>query len=382
VMGHEAQIRGRLIRRLAILGLLAIFGACVHWVALPVWWRSQMNALLAEWRKDRSSIVQREIVDLLSRHSYGDEGNRILSEIISPRLNVRSNYLAGRRVFVSLEAACDLNPRELLVQHSTVVLLGDQVLERWETQSALKRGTIANLQFTNGMRSDGRVVSLTETGDYGALVLFRIKLLPEPGMKWVWPGSRPLPWKLLPERVARKTGSPLSIAPAYECEFPFQVNIKIRPPGAVDPVQILYNPELDSRVREAFRVRADVSKIRARTSRGQRRVAEIPFRGGISIAYEDLPANVAFRMSFREANGIEHSGTPFGSLRCAGHSGVITAFEIYYNVLQSLVPGAYTGELIFITDVDAAYEWPGIDTLWSGTLSFPVSFSIDSSEEH
>jgi hypothetical protein len=42
-----------------------------------------------------------------------------------------------------------------------------------------------------------------------------------------------------------------------------------------------------------------------------------------------------------------------------------------------VLPGPYEGELVLFSDETLAYSHPLLTNIWSGSLSFPLQFTID-----
>ncbi len=96
--------------------------------------------------------------------------------------------------------------------------------------------------------------------------------------------------------------------------------------------------------------------------------------GGIRLNVSDLPESVAWRAMYLE-NGVETELDHRVMLQAHSQGSL-------YLPIQSgdLRPGKHRGMIRLIPDPDAAYEDPQIESIWGGTLEFPLDFEKDSYE--
>jgi len=293
--------------------------------------------------------------------NIGDEALRV---IVAPQVKVRQNYPAGKEIVVSLDYPLDVNLSPDVLERFITIQAGEEVLKRFQTQSAIRRGEFQLCVFTHAVRSDGRVTSPDQEGDYSGELVLRYRVLPEPPYKLIWPTAGASPWTLRPGKVSLHSGKKASGSATYECEIRLLLKFSVVSDQELKRVEFLTGAELDKDVKAAF------------TSEGPARACKIPARGGIAISYVNLPASVALRAMFRDSNQSEHFSTLFARPCRAGTSGRIITCDMY-DLFLGLAPGSYRGELILFTDGDVAYNDPGITNLWFGRVSFPIEFAVD-----
>lgn len=359
----------------------------------PTWRESKALALSAEYQTTHDVQVGKELLQMLDlRELSASTGNEILERIFSPELLVRDQYLVGRKISVGVQTGCEVNLRRLVPEYSGEVIAGNEVLHRFETQSSLSRGLISQFEFSRGERIDGSVSALNATGLYSGRIILHLKLLPERDSKQKWPSSGPVPWNLWPERVALNPEKKIEAAPVYECKFDIPIKLRILLRSELTPLGKVSSPDLDRQMREAFQARPGMpgpgpsrlpsrqaSKFRTRTNSTSVGIPSpvLPLlRDGPVISYQNLPADVALRAKFRDARAKEFVSTHFAFPRRAGESGTIWMVDMY-DLFETFTPGKYKGDLILFTDEAVAYENPLITNIWSGTLTFPVDFTID-----
>jgi hypothetical protein len=386
----------KLAKRLVLSAALLGVASAIFFFARPIWW---------EWRAQRliSQITQaerqanpdgyRELFQFLDDKKLSkDIGDRALAAIIRPRLHAREAYPIGRHVVASVETCCDAVFGNLVLDYSSSLTVGNEVIREFAGQGSLRSGGGANFEISRGLRPDGQVVPVSEAGQYRSRIVLQYRLLPPGPSEWRWPTEAPFPQNLWPRKIYLNRGKRIEGVPVYECKFELPVNFRVASRSELKRVGLVSNSDLDRQMREAFQAQKGApgpgpGRLRSQQSSKfspgtNTSVPGMPgprppvLRDGIRISFKNLPADVALRAKFRDASGRESMSAHFGFPRKAGEWGTIWMLDMY-DLFETFAPGQYKGELILFTDEDVAYENPSITNVWSGTLTFPIEFTVE-----
>jgi hypothetical protein len=297
-----------------------------------------------------------ELIDkqLLSK-KIGDEALRVL---IYPSVSVREEYLEGRRVFVAVNCRSYPDFRRLNVDCSGEAIVGQEVLSRFTNGMRIRPDVFPHFQFPRAVDANGKVNNVNATGIYTGRITLGVALLPETPTKLSWPGKAPFPYKLLPTRVWDQRALKTVRMPVYSCTFDIPVTFQVASQSSIKAAKMLSNPALDLEMLKSFSISTN----------------HLPL-GTIAIKYTDLPENFAFRVKFQEMDGQNYISETLYWPFFAGESGDIF-LEWAAAFVGRLAPGHHKGQLILYTDQDAPYEHPGIESVWLGTLSYPIEVNI------
>ncbi len=144
---------------------------------------------------------------------------------------------------------------------------------------------------------------------------------------------------------------------------------------AAERVELISSPEIDQGMHAAFSARHIWTIGEFSTPAGRRWM-----RGSAEILYKNIPLAAAFRVTLRLPDGREtpvHGIWPPGFSARTGSSG---NFMVDPSNFVVEAPGRYRATLVLVPDPDLAYRDPAIKAIWSGTLEFPISFTITADE--
>lgn len=170
----------------------------------------------------------------------------------------------------------------------------------------------------------------------------------------------------LPVRVTRKSLE--DTPPAYRITVGGNARIVIVEADRADTIPRVSDPEIDRVVRAAFIAVPAQASYGGRTEEGARTIL-----GGVRVENQALPVAAAFRATYRDASGFEAS---FEDYPITIRKGMALRWFIDMGKLVIDRPGTYTGKVVLTPDPDAAYGDPEIESIWDGTLEFPVSFTV------
>jgi len=336
--------RASMVRGLVgIVLLVAVLVTACYFVALrPMLQRARIQELVYRHQTNPDPETAKLLANLLDRRRFGkEEGNRVLEMLFTPLLAVRTSYPVGKRAYVSLQY-----PHPLRFVHVRFCTARHRFVCGEEQGSSFSG-------FANGIMTQPEHIALEppkEPGIYGATVELRVAVFP----KEARPGDRP--WE------------ELKATAAYHCVVRMPFNLRIVPPEDAERPTRVSDPDLDARMRAAFTwTNRPLGGYGYSTDQ-----AEVKARPLWVLGFAPLAENVAFRVTFRGADGSQRLLR--GSF-CRARAGERGLYHVDLAVL-GLGPGNYQGTFLFEPDVEIAYQDAAIKAIWGGTLEFPASIRV------
>lgn len=346
------------------VGLIAAVGLVAPRTARVVQ-RQRVEAAIARFEENPSQERADALIQLLTRKAANDaQGERILTRLLYPKVVARSAYPFGKTPVFSMERLYEVHFPHSTVSRQAALWVGGK-----ERQGAGSQG--GNVI---GVGPEFYYLTLTaqEPGIYDVEIRYEYAVTRMTAKtRWSWaPFRGPLPWSLLPQRG--NTWSASHSDPDYTCRFAVPVTLRIAEEGEAEKVDLLSNPELDERMRNAFAIGGTFAASGTYdTPAGKRR-----YTCNSSIVFSTLPSAVAFKAALRLANGVEVAlpdAHPEPHRARANTSGI---FPIRPAASLLAETGQQHATLILSPDVEHAYQDPAIKAIWDGTLEFPIQFTI------
>ena len=339
--------RASMVRGLVgIVLLVAVLVTACYFVALrPMLQHARIQELVYRHQTNPDPQTAKLLANLLDRRRFGkEEGNRVLEMLFTPQLAVRRSYPVGKRAYVSTKYPYPLHfarVRFFTARHQFVCD---------EEQGGSSGG------LGNGITTQPKHIALEppkEPGIYGAIVELRVAVFPEEAR----PGDRP--WQ------------ELKATAAYHCLVRMPFNLRIVPPEDAERPTRVSGPDLDARMRAAFTWTSDPFGGYG-YSTGQAGVKARPLW---ALHFAPLAKNIAFRITFRGADGFQKSLRGSYGSYCRARAGARGSCHVDLCKL-GLGPGNYKGTFVFEPDEKIAYQDAAIKTIWGGTLAFPASIRV------
>jgi hypothetical protein len=326
----------------ALAFVVALVTACYFAGVRPLLAHAHRQELLQRFQERPDRATAEELAALLDRRRFGKEdGNRVLELLFTPQLAVRSSYPVGKRAYVSTK-----NPYPL---HFTRVwfCIARHKFVRDEEQGSSFSG------LGNGITTQPEHIALElprVQGIYGASVELRVAVFPTEAR----PGDGP--WE------------ELKATAAYDCVVRMPFNLRMVAPEDAERPARVSNPDLDARMRGAFTwTSRPLGGYGYSTDQG-----EVKARPLWVLGFAPLPESVAFRVTFRGADGSQR---PLRGSFCRSRAGERGLYHADLGVL-SLLPGDYRGTFLFEPDDEIARQDAAIRTIWGGSLEFPASIRV------
>lgn len=306
-----------------------------------------ISHLLEEYRTKPTKELCEKLTRLLDGQKVETElGNEILKELATPLLRTRSAYNVDKPVHFSMTRRFALRFPHMKVSNEEYV----------ETEDDFYGGRGSG---GNGINNQPQFLHYhpapDKPGDYKAQVRYRHELTPDP--------------QTTVGRNRRRATK--SDEPVYQCEFIIPVELKVVPKEQAESVELVSTPNLDAKMKRAFTTQPFNETASYGAPSGRRRST-----GGTYIVFEDCPADAAFQMSFRFENG-EVKVMPTSKRFRQGTSG-----KIHVSLLELAIErtGTHRGTLVLTPDSECAYIDPDIQSIWAGSLEFPMSVTVTQDE--
>ncbi len=354
---------GRSLRRFAVGSVLAlaVVLACSLLVLKVHDWR--VERAMARFRAAPSAQHAARLTGLLAdRAVTPEQGARILTLLLWPRIVTRTAYPVGQSVGISVERPFSLNVAGHRLEFQEQVWGGERLMD-------------TSGQFTSTLYDGPEILTAwtqpAEPGTYHAEIDTRCRIVNVAAKKLTL-------WERLSMDLRRRLGRPpamrvpASEGPTYECQFtvPFDVNIVEK--DQAEQLELIADPQTDENMRGAFAIETSERHGAYGTPAGRR-----GHRGSTSVTFKALPVAAAFELSLRLADGRElPSGADRQPQRIRVRAGKSGAFVVNIGSFGITEPGEYAGTLVLRPDPNYAYEDPAIKTLWNGALEFPISFVV------
>jgi hypothetical protein len=348
----------------------------------------------ARWRQVENAIHQAEaapsqattdsLVRLLREgHPTPEQGRRMLALLFRPQVTTRRAYPPGRRPTVALQLPFKLQ------RSGELPRLGGGFFVEGALWADGKSTEIDFYMDVNGPYQEGayRIVALDHPLQAGQLCEAEMRC----HVRHLTPGKyNPVSGNPVVQGVVRNVVLRFNRKLAgkicnpktkiYECDFVVPVSLVAAADGNEVKVDLVSDPQLDLCLRSDFAFYSEASMEPTYSTNA----GLLSGSGGVTITYPELPLAVAFQAVLRLPDGREIA-LPCGfggSLRTrAGAFG-----QFYIDIADFLgpavdagtpwIPGEYTTTLVLRPDPNLAYDDPTIDSIWGGTLEFPIQFTI------
>jgi len=393
---RKARFRGRAPVVFASVVFFPLLGLCAIACSTS---EPTLKDLLRAHATAPSEETARRLFKALHNNRFGTrEGSRALASVIMPKVIAREEYAAGRKIFLAIEHAYRSETFSLSAAHLGIngKTCEATLMERtpgvipplWLSQTSphhevwidSARGGTVLAAIAHGLLPGQYQAGLTlsyEIPRYGKTLkvewdpVRKLWNIPVPDATWV--------------RARKST--------PYKCDIKLPLSLTIKPAADVKKVQLKRGPQLDRAMRERFKCVAGDSarKLHLVGHFGDYGILVSPKR----IEIGTLPEAVAFRVFLRDEKGTRHRlmmprtascalppvrTSPVDILLRAGEKATLSSrlwafFEPVMNNYKA--PGTYRFTLVFEPDPDIAYMDPRIDSIWGGTLEFPLAMTIE-----
>ncbi len=354
---------GRWLFRLIFGGALAlaVLLACSLIVLKVHDWR--VERAMARFQAAPSAQHAARLTRLLTvRAVTPEQGARILTLLLWPKVVTRTAYPVGQSVGVSVERPFSLSVAGYRIEFQEQIWGGERLMN-------------TGGQFTSTLYDLPEILNAwtqpAEPGVYHAELHTKCRIVNVAARKLTL-------WERLSMDLRRWLGRPptmrvtTSEGTMYECQFtvPFDVNVVEK--DQAEQLELLADPPTDASMRGAIASETSERHGTYGTSAGRR-----GHRGSTSIAFKTLPTAAAFELSLRLADGRElPSGPNRQPQRIRVRAGGSGEYVVNVGSFGITEPGEYSGTLVLRPDPNYAYEDPAIKSIWNGTLEFPISFVV------
>ncbi len=340
---------------------LAVVLACGLLVLKVHDWR--VEHAMARFRAAPSAQHAARLTQLLAERAVTPEqGERILTLLLWPRIVTRTAYPVGQSVGISVERPFSLNIAGYRIEFQEQVWGAERVMD-------------TSGQFTSTLYHSPEIRTAwtqpAEPGTYHAEIHTRCRIVN------IAPKKLTL-WERLSMDLRRRLGRPpamrvpTSEGTMYECQFTVPFDINIVEKDRAEQLELSADPQTDESMRGAFTSETSERHGAYGTPAGRR-----GHRGSTSVTFKALPVAAAFELSLRLTDGRELPAGPNRQpqrIRVrAGESGEYVVNVGSFGITE---PGDYAGTLVLRPDPNYAYEDPAIKSIWNGTLEFPMSFFV------
>ncbi len=354
---------GRWLWRLVFGSVLAlgILLACGLLVLKVHDWR--VERAMARFRAARSAQHAARLTRLLAERAVTPEqGKRILTLLLWPKIGTRTAYPAGQPVGISVERPFSLSIVGYRIEFQEQVWGAERLMD-------------TSGQFTSTLYHNPEILTAwtqpTEPGTYHAEIHTRCRIVNIAAKKLTL-------WERLSLDLRRRLGRPPAMrvptneGTTYECQFTVPFNVNIMEKDRAERLELSADPQTDASMRAAFAVETSERHGAYGTPAGRR-----GHRGSMSVTFKTLPIAAAFELSLRLADGRELPAGPNRQpQRIRVRAGKSGEYVVNVGSFGITKPGDYTGTLVLRPDPNYAYEDPAVKSIWNGTLEFPMSFFV------
>ena len=351
------------IRSVFVWLLVGAGCAAVPAYVRPVVRSWQAERAIARFEAGPSQAGADRLLGLLTKErATAAQGSRILKLLLWPKVTTRPAYPDSETARVALETPFRLNIPNGRIEIQRGVWSGEKHWFNWPGRATSKLTPSAEL--LSPCPGD------MGPGIYHPEIHYQCQFTKSRGGVSFWSRLR----QRLGRRFLRRS---LGIAPArfektYDRHFTVPLTVRIAETGAAEKLQAVSNPRLDKTMRDAFATRPVQSHGVYFTSSGRRHCVR-----STEIVCQALPVAIAFKLFLRLPDSHElPQGGAKGPQKIRLRADTSGRFVVQAGPFGLEQPGEYTGTLILRPAPDYAYEDPAIKTIWSGTLEFPISFTI------
>lgn len=340
---------------------LAVLLACGLLVLKVHDWR--VEHAMARFRAAPSSQHAARLTRLLAERAVTPEqGARILTLLLWPKIVTRTAYPVGQSVGISVERPFSLSIAGYRIEFQEQIWGAERLMD-------------TSGQFTSTLHDGPEILTAwtrpAEPGIYHAQIHTRCRIINIAAKKLTL-------WDRLSMGLRKRLGrppamrAPASGGPTYECQFTVPFDLNIVEKDRAEQLELIVDPQTDKIMRAAIATETSDRHGVYGTPAGRR-----GHRGSTSIAFKTLPIAAAFELSLRLADGRElPAGADRQPQRIRIRAGKSGAFVVNVGSFGLTEPGEYSGTLVLRSDPNYAYEDPAIKSIWNGTLEFPISFVV------
>jgi hypothetical protein len=374
-------MRQRRVRQLFLwfLGGSALVAVAALWIFIGsrARWRQVENAIRQAEAAPSQATTDSLVRLLRQRYPTPEQGRRILASLFRPRVTTRRAYPAGRRPTIAMQLRFPIRrPSEGFLVEGSLSADG-------------KSTDIDFYMDVNGPYQEGayRIVALDHPLQAGQLCEAEMRC----HVRHLTPGKyNPVSGNPVVQGVVRNVVLRFNRKLAgkicnpktkiYECDFVVPVSLVAAADGNEVKVDLVSDPQLDLCLRSDFAFYSEASMEPTYSTNA----GLLSGSGGVTITYPELPLAVAFQAVLRLPDGREivlPCGFGWPLRARAGAFG-----QFYIDIADFLgpavdagtpwIPGEYTSTLVLRPDPNLAYDDPTIDSIWGGTLEFPIQFTI------
>lgn len=321
-------------RRVALVGLLlATIGGYSYLhitVVQPAWMSWRVDRLIERHEANPDEQIAQRLGDILSGQRVPvDVGNRALATLVAATLYVRERYPLGENVNITFRRPAPVRFRGMVVE------------KQWELffEGASQGG--------HGSRGGNTLHMLPQ------IQRFRTTHIDTPGEH---KGRAELTVTLHPRHGSGE---------AYQTTVVTPVQISLVEPEEADRVELRSDTTLDEAMEGSF---STSDRHVSGTVNGRQ------WTGGMTISYENLPANMAMKLVYVDQRGRETDINDWHFTAMRGESGHLNV--PMGRVVHHLTPGRHRGEFVLRLDEEAAQRDAAFESVWDGELRFPIEFDV------
>jgi hypothetical protein len=345
---------------LLICGSL-IFLLCLWLRVGPYVHRIQVERAIRRFEARPSQAQAQSLADLLRNHKANEaQGARILALLYRPNVVLREAYSTGRPVTLVADSPFQLRFHRALWQQAEV--------------SVNDQPRIRSTRFFEGPQFLQTPRNYMEPGTYPVAIHYKYSLGLEKGLP---PSELGRLFQALLDRLG-PLGKALALegsrtARTYESDFTVSVEAIVVEQHQAPRIGQMSNPELDRKMRAAFRTRTRQTSTTVSTRTGAQRSITYP---ALHVQYDSLPIAVSFACTLQLSDGREIAHQGWYPERFRARAGSSDLIQVDIRDFRFHEPGHHTAKIVLKPDPELAYNDPTIDAIWNGTLEFPITFTI------
>jgi hypothetical protein len=352
-MEHKSGQRRRFKKVLLIcaLGVGALLLPVVAWWAVGY---CRVEVAIRAFASNPSQAGANKLTGLLDNYSpTRGQATRILRLLLQPKVNTRRAYPVGRKPSISTTIPCYLH-----------LPTGMKCRVDVRADGQIRSISYSSVQF--GTEPDVWVCPVVpdRPGKLRMEVQYQYLLRPPSASAFYF--ENPL-GRFLRGLLARMKIQPWLPPPEnkwYQVRFQVPVEIDVVEAAQAEQVQLLSNPELDSRMRDLLRPEVWFNT---------------PGRPGGLCWWgrgQVLPVDVAFRCFLELPDGTRVMPHRPELRRLRGYAGWDFAVSQPLAKVVPLPPGMHEVKFVFETDPNYALDEPTMKSIWNGRLEFPIRFTV------
>jgi len=346
----------------------------------PFWLRIHASILLKQLHNCRKQETCDALLKMLDEGDLPQSiGDKVLQEVARPTTLVRSPYLEGGHVFVALRRGAALHAQHRDIIKDYELTANGETLWHDKLIAGQPIG-VDYIEVAKGSMENGVVGLVNKPGVYHATLTVKYAMTAAYKVKWVFPIWLSFPLNLIPQRQTYREKQTTGVA--YSCVFVFPLNIIVKPKRDVTCATLTSNPHLDALVQQSFSVNSVTGRPLDQSAAALSKVIPSQFGsqanvvGAFDIRCSSPPIDLCLRAKFRDHSGKEFVSSVFGCCCKCGETQIISMLGMP-DIFNALPSGKHEGDLILYSDRYLACEDPLITNIWSGSVSFPIRFTIN-----